>query len=180
MDSEKREQKVKDLEKEVSKLKKELSTVNKTLEEQEQYSRRNCLRIQGIKETEGENTDALVSNIVRDRLKIDISPSDIDRSHRIMPRNRNPDETVKEKCIIVKFATYNMRQRVYQARAKLKGTTIFINEDLTSERQALMYAARKCRAISWTWSQDGKIFGITSKDRKRVIIRSRNDLDRLG
>ena len=179
MDTEQSDNKVRDLEKQVSQLKKDLSDINRSMEEQEQYSRRNCLRFHGITEARGEDTDKLVSDVISEHLEIDLSPGDIDRSHRIMPRNKSTNEATK-KCIIVKFASYNTRQKVYQARSKLKGTLIFINEDLTNKRQELMFAARKSKAIAWTWSQDGKIFGVTSRDRKKVVIRSLSDIERLG
>lgn len=67
MDMEVNEEEIKDLEKQVSQLKGELSSVRRTLTEHEQYSRRNCLRFYGIKETQGENTDKLVCDLARDR-----------------------------------------------------------------------------------------------------------------
>ena len=180
MDMESKEEETKLEKRKIDKLEGKINRLQEKLDEHEQYSRRNCLRFFGIKETQGENTDELVCDLARDRLNIELSPGDIDRSHRITPRNRNFNGITKDKSVIVKFSTYNMRQKVYEARSKLKGTSIFINEDLTGERQQLLYAARKSRAIAWTWTQDGKIFAITATERKRVIIQNLRDIDRLG
>ena len=48
----------------------------------EQYSRRNCLRISGIPETTGENTDNIVLSIAND-IDSEVRLQDIDRSHRV-------------------------------------------------------------------------------------------------
>lgn len=61
---------------------------------QEQYSRRNCLRIHGMKETPNESTDDLALNLALGSLKIYLSLEHIDRSHRITPR-------LKAKCVSV-------------------------------------------------------------------------------
>ena len=71
------------LQNEVSALNKKVSHLEKQVDDQEQYSRRNCLLLHGIDEDQDESTDAKVINIVKDKLEIEISASDIDRSHRI-------------------------------------------------------------------------------------------------
>ena len=69
----------------------------------EQYSRRNCLRISGIPEETGENTDNIVLRIAND-IESDVRPQDIDRSHRV----GNPKRHITGRhhkwvyCIIVK------------------------------------------------------------------------------
>ena len=62
-----------------SKLKDEIKKLENTcksnIDDLEQYSRRSCVRISGIKEEEGENTDELVLNLAR-RVSADIRPED--------------------------------------------------------------------------------------------------------
>ena len=58
----------------------------KEIDDNEQYSRRNCLLIHGVKETEKEVTDTQVLNLINKELKIPgdkFSIVDIDRSHRL-------------------------------------------------------------------------------------------------
>ena len=57
-------------------------------EEQEQYSRRNCLRIYGMPETKDENSDDVVLQLVNSKLNLgfQVRESDLDRTHRIQPR----------------------------------------------------------------------------------------------
>lgn len=56
--------------------------------ESEQYSRRNCLRLFGVEEHVGENTDDVVMRIAKDNLGINLNKCDIDRSHRTGPPAR--------------------------------------------------------------------------------------------
>ena len=49
---------------EITSLRNELNDVKIKLDEMEQYSRRNCLKIAGIPEEKDENTDTLVSNVI--------------------------------------------------------------------------------------------------------------------
>ena len=50
--------------------------------EAEQYSRRNCVRLFGVHETKGENTDDVMIRVAKDKLGVELRVEDIDRSHR--------------------------------------------------------------------------------------------------
>ena len=86
------------------------------MDESEQYSRRNCVRISKIPERPDEDTDKLVRNIA-ETLNIHMSLSDIDRSHRICRSGTKP-----HRDIIVKFAIYRARERLFMNRKQLKDT----------------------------------------------------------
>lgn len=182
--------KIAELDLQLSTIKGQISSLRDVMEEQEQYSRRNCLRFQGIKESTNEVTDDAIIKLVREKLHIDIQPSDIDRSHRIPLRARdkpvkrmtNVDakeaEETQAKPIIVKFARYNVRSAVYKARSKLKGSNVYIHEDLTRMRSELVYEARKHEQIKRVWTNDGRVTALT-KDDTKVKLRKISDLDRL-
>ena len=53
------------------------------VDRQEQYSRRNCLLVYGIVETNDKNTDDLVLKTINEKLDMEITENEIDRSHRI-------------------------------------------------------------------------------------------------
>ena len=53
------------------------------VDRQEQYSRRNCLLVHEIAETNKENTDGLVLKTLNEKLGINITKNETDRSHRI-------------------------------------------------------------------------------------------------
>ena len=139
-------------------LKGRVVKLEQALDDAEQYSRRNCLRISRFPEQANESTDEIVLKIA-DTLKVNMSPADIDRSHRI----GKPGAKVRD--VIVKFATYRARERLYVHRAGLKQSElkgVFLNEDLTKLRSKLLYDARMLvksqpPCLQGAWSTDGRI-----------------------
>ena len=57
--------------------------LEESIDQQGQYSRRNCLLIHGVEENSNEDTDTLVLNTINNDLKIDLTEVAIDRAHRI-------------------------------------------------------------------------------------------------
>ena len=148
----------------------------KKLDDAEQYSRRNCLRISGVPETEGENTDELVLDIASSRLRVNISLSDIDRSHR----TGKPDIN-KTRSIIVKFTSYRARNTFIRDRRKLKGSGIVVREDLTKLNQDLLAKTKSHQLVKSAWTTDGRITALILKNGAefRKKVRSINDLNTL-
>ena len=70
----------------VSSLKVEVKNLEKKTDDQEPYSRRNCLLIHGLNETKTENTDGMVLDVISDKLNMEMSQVSIDRSHRLGKR----------------------------------------------------------------------------------------------
>ena len=62
------------------------------VDQQAQYSRRNCLLFHGVKEEKDEDTESIIINTVKEEMDIEIFPNDLDRSHRIgNPKKRKND-----------------------------------------------------------------------------------------
>ena len=101
----------------VKELTDKVSNLFVQVDEQEQYSRRNCLLIYGIEENQNEDTDILSINIINEHLGLDIQPSDIDRTHRIGNKNITRK---KGRAIIIKFIRYNTRKKVFRNIESLK------------------------------------------------------------
>ena len=77
------------------------------VERQEQYSRRNCILIHGVKENQNEDTDELVVNKTKSEIDLEISSRDnTDCTHRIYVLNKD-----KNRPIIIKFVRYMDRRR---------------------------------------------------------------------
>ena len=106
---------------EVSSLKVEVKNLEKKSDDQEQYSRRNCLLIHGWTETKTEDTDEMVLDVINNKLNIEMSQISIDRSHRLGKR-RGPGQ--KPRATIVKFTRYKYRHHVLSKKKLLKGTGI--------------------------------------------------------
>ena len=153
---------------ELQRLKNIMNDQKTLIDDIEQHGRRDSLRIVGIPENPGhDDTDGAILKIC-EQIKVQpkIEPKDIAVSHRV-----GQSAEGKTRQIIVKFATRNIRERVFQARKELKDVNkmdenkdkpnIYINEDLTKFRAAL---AKKARTLKNTgkpadsWTIYGKVF----------------------
>ena len=94
-----------------------------------------------------------------------------DQRHRVGKIRTGPVK--KHRDIILKFATYNARNRLFNERKFLRETdnedlkSIFLNEDLTKRRSEILFEARKLRRsnkLLAAYSSDGKII---VRDKKR-------------
>ena len=120
------------------------SSVLARLDAIEQYSRRNCLKIAGIPESAGENTDDLLLALSNDKLNLNIDVQDMELSHRVGPKR-----SVSHRDIKVSFLSYRTRAIVYQSRFKLfklrLHDRIYINESPTKPRMLVMKEVRSFR-----------------------------------
>ena len=83
------------------------------MERQEQYSRRNCILIHGLKEEIGKSTDDKVLKLFREELNEDALLADLDRTHRI---GKKSDSNNKPLPVIVKFARCNIREKGFKSK----------------------------------------------------------------
>ncbi|KAB0795745.1 hypothetical protein PPYR_04766 [Photinus pyralis] len=157
---------------EISQLKVEngaLSSENKALKAEldvlQQYSRRNNVRILGIKETVNENLDEIVINLFKSKLNVNLEIDHIDRMHRV-----GKPTSGSSRQIIVKFTSYRYRKLVFDNKKLLKGTGIRIAEDLTKTRLMLLKEAISRYPRENVWSFDGNIWVNTGG--KKILIRS--------
>ena len=100
----------------------------------------------------------VVKELATRKLSIQISDSDVVRSHRV---GKRAEDCSTPRDIIVRFTTHNTKSSVMRSARKLKGTHVFINEDLTKTRATIAWEARtfkRERKISDTWTRDGVIF----------------------
>ena len=83
-----------------------IENLERIVEKKEQYSRRNCLLLHGTAEGERENTDELVLETLNEKMHIDLTPSDLDRTHCIGQKKAS---SKKPRAVIIKFVSYNTR-----------------------------------------------------------------------
>ena len=74
--------------------------LEKKMEKQEQYSRRNCILIHGLKEQKNKSTDDKVVELFGEELNEDILLSDLDRTNRIRKKKRLKQQTTSSYCKI--------------------------------------------------------------------------------
>lgn len=172
---------------EIQILKAKLDKLETRIEEQEQYSRRTSLRFNNVpvpRNGKGViikpiDTDALVLGICKNNLKVDLSPNDIGRSHPIGEMREG------KISIIVRFLSYRPRQLVFSNKRKLKGNPnkTFIAENLTKHRYDLLFRLNNLRLkkkIDSFWTHDGSIIVKETTDSRSQVVRSMQDVVRLG
>ncbi|XP_069109209.1 uncharacterized protein [Argopecten irradians] len=157
----------------------QLSHLTRRVDDLEQYSRRTCLKVAGIPEQSGENTDDLLINLFKDKLNIPLSYQDISRSHRVDSFRRSSN---RPRDIIIRFNSYRTRAQVYDARFQLKPShhntdtpRIFINEALTAQRARVFAKARglvRDRVAHKAFTKDGSIIvrDLSDKNHKLTTI----------
>ena len=67
--------------------------LEKKMERQEQYSRRNCILIHGLKEEKNESTNNRVLRLFREDMNEDVLLVDLDRTHRIGKKRDSSSNT---------------------------------------------------------------------------------------
>ena len=93
----------------------------KQLNDLEQYTRRNSIRIFGIREQSNEDTDQIVVDLANEKLGFQLTKRDIDHSHRVQQKDPR-----KPKPIIVKLCSYKDKTSFMRNKKKLKGSgTVF-------------------------------------------------------
>lgn len=157
------------LENEINQLKKSLKDSSErqteAIDALEQYSRRNCALLHGVPETANENTDKIFMETIQQHLGVEVKLHDLDRSHRIGAARSDGSG----RPIIVKFARYNVRARVFREKRKFKNSGLMITESLTKRRVAALNAARNEHGKTNVWTSDGEI--LVLKDKKKINVR---------
>ena len=141
------------LQTQVTELTDKVSNLSVQVDEQEQYSRRNCLLIHGVEENRNQDTDTLSINIINEHLGLDIQASDIDRTNRLGNKNK---ARKKGRVIIIKFTRCNNRKNVFINKGKFKGTNIPVTESLASLRMAKLKDARDEYRFNKVRTSDGR------------------------
>ncbi|KAF0295941.1 hypothetical protein FJT64_006546 [Amphibalanus amphitrite] len=169
---------------EIAELRQEPREVRSELNALQQYSRRSCLNISGIPESENESTDRVVRDVAA-AAGVTLGPTDIDCSHRL---GRQQDG--KCRTIIVKMSSHSSRDALYAARKNLRSARssafgpeilkgIFIAENLTKANQQVMYAARQLKKrgkIHSAWTDNCRMKIRLQANGPTRVIRSLEDL----
>jgi hypothetical protein len=161
------------LKKQIKGLSAELNEVKMYANENEQYSRRCNIRIFGLTELEDENCYEVVTEFCKTKLGYNLELREIDRTHRV--GRLRPG---KQRAIIVKFCSYQSKIKVMKCKKNLKGTSIYVNEDLTFLNKELFNYARANLKDLPVWSTDGKVL-IKQQSGRIVRAKTKDDVNEL-
>ena len=149
----------------------------------DQNMRRENLRITGLPEGgEGEETEEVLINkmcTLAKEVEVEMPPECISSCYRIGKTGSGG----KARQSFVRFTTRRMRDKLYDARFKLKGKVqykgVFLNEDLTPLRYALLMRAKNTPAVKGVTTRHGNVI-CKMGDNDFVTLRSPDDLFDIG
>ena len=121
------------LEDRVGVLSASVAALSNQSDNQEQYSRRYCLRIKGISKDKNETSKTCVDKVLEvcKKVGVEIESKDIDRAHRVGKG---------KSTMIVKFFSFTKRTSLYRARKKTDTAKIYL--DITKRRLCLLDEAK--------------------------------------
>jgi len=167
-----------------TKLDEKTRQLSRAIDDQEQYSRRNCLLVHGVPETgnKDEDFDKILADVFRneDTMNLGIKiEEEVSRAHRLGKLSTYAQRTTRNnklrtRPIIVRFLSYRWRSQVFFAKKHLKGTGIVITENLTSCRHKLSKATQEKFGFKSVWTIDGRI--MANVNNKKVVIDDYSDL----
>ena len=94
----------------------------------------------------------MLASFIKDKIDIDLSVNDINRSHRIEKLSPR-----KKRAIIVKFFRYNDQRKVFSNKKKLENCGISITESLTARQMEELNKACNEHELKNVWTVDGEI-----------------------
>ena len=169
---------------------KELKNLKSQLNDNEQYSRRQCVNISGIPEHSNEDAKKIVLELSR-ITGAQVEPADVDVAHRI-----GRPKPGKTRTIIARFVTVSKRQAFYAERRGLRGARAppgsqftgdtlqqtYISDNLTQQNEQLMYQARQLKKkgkLFAAWSDQGKLKVKENLGASTKIFKTADDLRAL-
>ena len=117
--------------KDINELWQENEYLREKMRDLEDRSRRDNLRVDGLKEIDNETwekTEEILQQMIRDVLELE--GINIERAHRV---GNKSNEKNAPRTIVAKFSSYKDKQAILSVAKKLKGKDIYINEDYSKE-----------------------------------------------
>lgn len=166
-------------------LKKQVKMLEDRIEDMEQYSRSNCVEIQGIPYTAAEDVMSIVKDVGK-AMDMTVSGDMVDVCHRLGPRQNSTDPP----GIILKFVRKIDKEEFLRKRrvkrdlstrhiGRADDLPIYVNESLSPARRRLHAMARKYKKdnhFKYLWLRNGKMF-LRKEDGAPVkVVTSQEDL----
>ncbi|CAH2039311.1 unnamed protein product, partial [Iphiclides podalirius] len=153
-------------------LQQQMEFLRLEMDRQEMRRRRKILLFHGIPEVKSEDLIGRVTTAVAEHLNLpNFSSTSIKSSYRLGRTSES-----RARPVVVKFAEVSVRDKVWFAKTKFKGTGITQSEFLTQPRHSVFLEARKRFGVTNCWTRDGCIYVISS-DGVRHRVESLNELE---
>ena len=158
-----RDEKIQNLEQDILTLNRDNRKLRERVEDIEAYGRANTFILSGTglpESSVGENCSSVVCELVKQKLRKELSPNDISVAYRLGKKiSQGPDK----RRLLVKMSRKDTRDELVMACRTMKPVGVYLNEDLTPERANLLYimrqAKRKCpQKVAACGSQNGQVY----------------------
>lgn len=162
---------IKKMEDSVTYNKKEIDNVKTRLDDMEQATKRNSLRICGFREVANEDLAVDLSTFLQDNLGVSCSTGDFNYVFRLPKGNDDHPSP-----IIAGFISNIKRNQIFMQKKKLKNHPVSLFEDLTPRRYQLLLDAKRKYGHNNVWSISGKIFRWNPATSQKMCINKIEDI----
>ena len=150
-------------------LRQKVASLENSFDDEDAYVRRETIIFNGSAippSTAGEVCNAVIRQVIKDKLKIQIQESDISVAHRAgkKPTTQGPDR----RGIQVRFCRRDVKRQIMLTKRDNsdQNNTLFTNESLTPKRSKILYTLRQMKKkfpdlVKGCTSQDGRIYAFT-------------------
>ena len=143
----------------------------------EQYSRKNNIRIYGLEENPDENLQEKIIGLAKEELGVEIKDKEIEIAHRIGQTRRSQS---KPRAVIIKFLSNKSKMQLLSKRKLLKGKSIAVMEDMASDLAKRLKKFKDKSSVEKAWFVNGKIRFIQRGDTGIQELRGWNHLSNIA
>ena len=139
----------------------------------EQYSRKNNIKILNIKEEEDETETSLMTDVRKlfnENCAVDLNPREIQAIHRI------PGKPGAEKPVLLKLFNNNSKTKLMKTRSTMKTAGHRLVDDVTKMNAKLISELLDHESVDSAWYFNGSVFGRTTGG-KRLKFDLYDDVD---
>lgn len=138
----------------------------------EQYSRKNNIKIYGIPETKGENIVEVVKSTLKKKGGVEVDHRDIEAVHRIPGSRPNAPRP-----ILMKMRNNDKKANIMRCRSAVKDSpgNVRLGDDVTKENRELIVRLIDHESITSAWYFNGSVYGNVKG--KRVKFDILDDID---
>lgn len=151
--SEKVDVEIVSLKSKVQKLEKDNQELQKELIRIKRNTKKNNIVLYGVREDTEENVQEKILLLLRDQLSVQIDDSEINNTVRLGKQTNNI------RPILVEFVTYKRKKEIFNKRRNLKGTSVYISEDLIWEDREERKILLKQLKIARSKNRSAKLSG---------------------
>lgn len=143
-------------EKRIECLETKLSQVEVELNNSEQYSRKNSLRINGLSVPANTSITDTVIDFFGSKLNLTFDQSSFCAVHFV--NTFKSSKSLRKPPIIVKLVRTSDKIKIIKERRRLKGSSFTIQEDMTKKNVLLLNRVRNSDGVEDAWFTNGRVF----------------------